>query len=94
MRKAAHHAVSALKLLGNEDRLMLLCLLSQGECCVSDMEAQLGIAQPTLSQQLAVLRRENAVSTRREGKNIFYQVADARLLALLQTLYAQYCPAA
>ncbi|MCD2164205.1 MAG: metalloregulator ArsR/SmtB family transcription factor [Comamonas sp.] len=94
MRQAAHHAVSALKLLGNEDRLLLLCHLSQGECCVSDMEVQLGILQPTLSQQLAVLRRENAVSTRREGKNIFYQVADARLLALLQTLYAQYCPAA
>lgn len=94
MREAAQHAVSALKLLGNEDRLLLLCHLSQGECCVSDMEAQLGILQPTLSQQLAVLRRENAVSTRREGKNIFYQVADARLLPLLQTLYAQYCPAA
>ncbi|GAB2822142.1 metalloregulator ArsR/SmtB family transcription factor [Comamonas piscis] len=94
MREAAQQAVGALKLLANEDRLLLLCHLSQGECCVSDMEAQLGILQPTLSQQLAVLRRDNAVSTRREGKNIFYQVADARLLALLQTLYAHYCPAA
>ena len=94
MRHSAQQAVGLLKLLGNEDRLLLLCELSQGECGVSELEQRLGIRQPTLSQQLAVLRRENAVSTRREGKNIFYQVADARLLALLQTLYAQYCPAA
>lgn len=93
MRHAAQQAVAALKLLANEDRLLLLCHLSQGECCVSDMESHLGILQPTLSQQLAVLRRENAVTTRREGKNIYYQVADARLLALLQTMYTQYCPA-
>ncbi len=93
MRAAAQEAVAALKVLANEDRLLLLCHLSQGECCVSDMEAHLGILQPTLSQQLAVLRRENAVTTRREGKNIYYQIADPRLLALLQTMYQQYCPA-
>ena len=93
MRAAAQDAVAALKVLANEDRLLLLCHLSQGECCVSDMEARLGILQPTLSQQLAVLRRENAVTTRREGKNIYYQIADPRLLALLQTMYQQYCQA-
>ena len=93
LRTAAAQAVGALKMLANTDRLLLLCHLSQGECCVSDLEAHLSILQPTLSQQLAVLRRENAVSTRREGKNIYYQVADPRLLALLQTMYQQYCPA-
>ena len=93
LRDAADQAVAALKVLANTDRLLLLCHLSQGECCVSDMEAHLGITQPTLSQQLAVLRRENAVTTRREGKNIYYQIADPRLMALLQTMYAQYCPA-
>ena len=93
MRAAAQQAVAALKVLANTERLLLLCHLSQGECCVSDMDAHLGITQPTLSQQLAVLRRENAVTTRRDGKNIYYQVADPRLLALLQTMYAQYCPA-
>ena len=92
MRAAAQQAVAALKLLANEDRLLLLCELSQGECCVSDLEARLGILQPTLSQQLAELRREDAVTTRRDGKNIYYAIADTRLLALLQTMYAQYCP--
>ncbi len=93
MRQAAGQAVSALKLLANEDRLLLLCQLSQGEHCVSDLEAQLGIRQPTLSQQLAVLRQQGLVSTRREGKHIFYSVADPKTLAILHTLYGLYCPA-
>lgn len=92
MRQAAGQAVSALKLLANEDRLLLLCQLSQGEHCVSELEAQLGIRQPTLSQQLAVLRQQGLVSTRREGKHIFYSVADAKTLAILNTLYGLYCP--
>ncbi len=92
LRQAAGQAVSALKLLANEDRLLLLCQLSQGEACVSDLEARLGIRQPTLSQQLGVLRNEGVVETRREGKNIFYRVASPELLQLLATLYQLYCP--
>jgi len=60
--------------------------------CVSDLEAQLGIRQPTLSQQLGVLRNEGVVSTRREGKNIYYSVADPALLDILAVLYRLYCP--
>jgi ArsR family transcriptional regulator len=89
---AANEAVAALKLLGNPERLLLLCQLAQGEQCVGELQAALGIQQPTLSQQLGVLRAEGAVSTRRDGKNIYYQVADARLLQLLQLLYRLYCP--
>ena len=92
LRQAAGQAVSALKVLANEDRLLLLCQLSQGEMCVGDLEQALGIRQPTLSQQLGVLRNEGVVSTRREGKNIFYNVADARLLKVLELLYRLYCP--
>jgi DNA-binding transcriptional ArsR family regulator len=92
LRQAAGQAVSALKVLANEDRLLLLCQLSQGEMCVGDLEAALGIRQPTLSQQLGVLRNEGVVSTRREGKSIFYSVADARLLKVLDVLYRLYCP--
>ena len=62
MRSGAAAAVRMLKMLANEDRLLLLCQLSQGESCVSDLEAALGIRQPTLSQQLAVLRSEELVS--------------------------------
>lgn len=91
LRGAAGQAVAVLKLLANEDRL-LLCQLSQGEMCVSDLESALGIRQPTLSQQLSVLRTEGVVNTRREGKNIYYSVADAALLEILAVLYRLYCP--
>ncbi|MBB1602464.1 transcriptional regulator [Variovorax sp. UMC13] len=92
LRGAAGKAVAALKLLANEDRLLLLCQLSQGEMCVSDLEQTLGIRQPTLSQQLSVLRSEGVVDTRREGKNIFYSAADPALLEILAVLYRLYCP--
>ena len=92
LRQAAGQAVSALKLLANEERLLLLCQLSQGEMAVGDLEAALGIRQPTLSQQLGVLRGEGVVDTRRDGKRIFYSVADARLLQVLAVLYDIYCP--
>lgn len=94
LRQAAGQAVSALKVLANEDRLLLLCQLSQGEMAVGELEEVLGIRQPTLSQQLAVLRAEGVVDTRRDGKRIFYSVADARLLQVLAVLYSLYCPKA
>jgi DNA-binding transcriptional ArsR family regulator len=92
LRSAAAQAVAALKLLANEQRLLLLCQLSRGEMCVSELEECLGIHQPTLSQQLGVLRSEAVVNTRREGKNIFYSVADPALLEILAVLYRLYCP--
>ena len=92
LRKGARHAVAALKVLANEDRLLLLCQLSQGELCVSDLEERLDIHQPTLSQQLGVLRNEGVVDTRRDGKRIFYRIADTQLLQVLVALYGIYCP--
>jgi DNA-binding transcriptional ArsR family regulator len=92
LRGAASQAVGALKLLANEDRLLLLCQLSQGECCVSELEELLGIHQPTLSQQLGVLRSEEVVTTRRQGKNIYYSVAEPAMLEILALLYRLYCP--
>lgn len=92
LRGAAGQAVGALKLLANEDRLLLLCQLSQGEMCVSDLEEALDIHQPTLSQQLGVLRSEGVVATRRQGKNIFYSIADPAMLEILSVLYRLYCP--
>jgi len=92
LRRGASRAVGALKLLGNEDRLLLLCQLSQGEMCVSSLEERLAIRQPTLSQQLGVLRAEGVVSTRRDGKNIYYRVSDPSLVEILNVLYRLYCP--
>jgi ArsR family transcriptional regulator len=91
LRHSADDAVAALKVLANVERLLLLCQLSQGEMCVSELEEQLDIRQPTLSQQLGVLRTEGVVSTRRQGKNIFYSVADPRLLEIVAVLYRLYC---
>jgi DNA-binding transcriptional ArsR family regulator len=92
LRRAAGRAVGALKVLANEDRLLLLCQLAQGESCVSALEELLDIRQPTLSQQLGVLRAEGVVDTRREGKNIYYRVADPALLEIMAVLYRLYCP--
>lgn len=92
LRSGAAQAVMTLKLLANEDRLLLLCQLSQGERCVGELEQQVGIRQPTLSQQLGVLRSEGAVSTRRQGKNIYYSVAEPAMLEILALLYRLYCP--
>lgn len=91
MHQAAEDACRLMKALANADRLMLLCQLSQGEMSVGELEAALGILQPTLSQQLGVLRDEELVQTRREGKHIFYRVRSAPALAVLRVLYDQFC---
>ena len=91
MQLAATKASGLLKTLANPDRLLLLCQLTQGEHCVSEMEGLLGILQPTLSQQLGVLRQEGLVTTRREGKQIFYSIASKEALAVMQVLYQQFC---
>ena len=91
MRTAASEACGLLKVLGNPDRLMLLCQLSQGPLCVSELEASLGIGQPSLSQQLGILREEALVTTRREGKQIYYSINSNEALALMQVLYRLYC---
>jgi ArsR family transcriptional regulator len=92
LRIAAEQAVGALKLLANPERLLLLCQLSQGEFSVGELEEELDIHQPTLSQQLGVLRNQGVVGTRREGKNIYYSVADPAVLEILLVLYRLYCP--
>ena len=91
MKTAAAQACRLMKVLSNPDRLMLLCQLSQGEKRVGELEEILGIAQPTLSQQLTVLREEELVTTRRDGKRIYYQIASPQALAVMQVLYAQFC---
>lgn len=91
MRAAADGACRLMKTLSNPDRLLLLCQLSQGELRVGELEERLGIVQPTLSQQLAVLRDEGLVATRREGKHIHYRIASPQALAVMAVLYQQFC---
>jgi DNA-binding transcriptional ArsR family regulator len=93
MREAAAQACNLMKVLANPDRLMILCQLSQGELRVGELEERLGIVQPTLSQQLTVLREQQLVSTRREGKHIFYTLSSLQALAVIQTMYQLFCRA-
>ena len=91
MRAAAGNTCSLMKVLANPDRLLILCQLSQGERRVGELEALLGIVQPTLSQQLTVLREQQLVSTRRDGKNIYYMLSSPQAVAVINTLYEQFC---
>ncbi len=93
MREAADAACTLLKTLGNRERLLLLCQLIDGEKSVSELEELLDIHQPTLSQQLGVLRSEGIVETRRDGKRIYYSLASSEAVALLNTIYGIFCPA-
>src|SRR5260370_13884502 len=91
MQAAATKACALLKVLANPERLLLMCQLSQGELCVSELEERLGIRQPTLSQQLGVLRENAVVATRRDGKSIFYSIASQEAIAVMAVLYDQFC---
>ncbi len=91
LRQSADGASRLMKALSNPDRLLLLCQLAQGEKRVGELEAIVGILQPTLSQQLGVLRDEGLVSTRRDGKNIYYRIDSPQALAVLNVLYTQFC---
>jgi DNA-binding transcriptional ArsR family regulator len=91
IRSAAADACRLMKVLSNPDRLLLLCQLTQGERCVSELEELVGIAQPSLSQQLGVLRNDGLVATRRDGKNIYYRISNDQALAVMQVLYEQFC---
>jgi DNA-binding transcriptional ArsR family regulator len=91
LHASADRASNLLKCMANSDRLMLLCQLSQGEKSVGELETILDIRQPTLSQQLTVLREAELVATRRDGKNIFYRISSQSALAVMQVLSQQIC---
>lgn len=91
--QAANAAAAAalLKSMANADRLLLLCALVEGELSVGELGERSGLQQPSLSQQLAVLRREQLVATRREGKFVHYRIASPAVAALLTVLYQSFC---
>lgn len=91
VRASATQACTLLKTLANEDRLLILCQLSQGARNVGELETQLDIRQPTLSQQLTVLREEGLVTTERKGKYIYYSLSSTEAIHIIQTLYELFC---
>ncbi|MDC8445876.1 MAG: metalloregulator ArsR/SmtB family transcription factor [Nitrosomonas sp.] len=91
VRASASQACALLKTLANEDRLLILCQLSQGARNVGELETLLNIRQPTLSQQLTVLREEGLVATERKGKYVYYSLSSTEAMRVIQTLYELYC---
>ncbi|PPJ45327.1 ArsR family transcriptional regulator [Rhizobium sp. KAs_5_22] len=87
----ARAASTLLKALSHETRLLILCILSQGEKTVGEIESILGLQQAVVSQQLARLRLERIVTTRRDGRLIYYNITDPSLTALVSVLYDMYC---
>ncbi|WP_320203499.1 sulfite-sensing transcriptional repressor BigR [Agrobacterium rosae] len=87
----AGEVASLLKVLAHPVRLMLACALAEGEYSVGALEEKLGIHQPTLSQQLGILREAAVVETRREAKQIFYRLTEEKAAQLVQALYAIFC---
>ncbi|MCX7184528.1 MAG: metalloregulator ArsR/SmtB family transcription factor [Nitrosospira sp.] len=91
IRASAAGACSMLRVLANEDRLLILCQLIQGARNVGELEELLDIRQPTLSQQLTVLRTEGLVTTERKGKYIYYSLSSQEVIQIMQTLSKLYC---
>ncbi|MBE0388050.1 hypothetical protein PLUTE_a0931 [Pseudoalteromonas luteoviolacea DSM 6061] len=93
MADAAEKAEALLKIMANKNRLMILCCLQQSEMSVTELNAQVPLAQSALSQHLAGLRKANVVTTRREGQTIYYRVVDNNAAAMLEKLYELFCQA-
>ena len=91
MMDSAVTASRFLKAISHEGRLMILCYLASGEKSVTDLETLLSSRQAAVSQQLARLRSEGLVSARRQGKVIFYRLADKRATRILDVVYDIFC---
>ena len=91
MLENAMTASNFLKAISHEGRLMILCHLASGEKSVTDLERLLSSRQAAVSQQLARLRLEGLVEARRDGKIIYYALADKRATRILDVVYDIFC---
>ena len=93
MQQNASDAVSLLKGLANESRLMIMCVLSEGEVSVGELNKRIKLSQSALSQHLAVLRDQGLVQTRRESQTIYYRLEDTAAMNIIELLHEVYCKA-
>jgi DNA-binding transcriptional ArsR family regulator len=91
LMRNARDASDFLKAISNESRLLLLCLLAERERSVGELEAILGMRQSTVSQSLARLRYDDFVTTRRDGKTIYYSIANPDVKRVLTIIYDIFC---
>ena len=92
MTAAAGEASLLLKSLSHEGRLLLLCQLADGEKSVGELTEALGLRQASISQQLARLRAEGLVTTRKEGQSVFYRLENDRARKVIELIHSFYCP--
>lgn len=91
MASNAEHATEFLKALAHQGRLLILCVLAEGEKSVGELEEILSLRQPTVSQQLARLRADGLVAPRRDGKTIYYSLASEEARVVIGALYDVFC---
>jgi len=91
MQRNASDAVNLLKGLANESRLMIMCVLSEGEVSVGQLNQRIKLSQSALSQHLAVLRDQELVQTRRESQTIYYRLSDSAAMNVIELLHNVYC---
>jgi len=91
MQRNAADAVNLLKGLANESRLMIMCVLAEGEVSVGQLNTRIKLSQSALSQHLAVLREQNLVKTRRESQTIYYRLAETPAMRVIELLHDVYC---
>lgn len=92
MQAAADDASELLKSMANRHRLLILCRLVEGERSVGQLAEFLGIRDSTVSQHLALLRREGLIAGRRDGQTIWYRIESEPALNVVKALYASFCP--
>ena len=91
MQRNASDAVNLLKGLANESRLMIMCVLTEGEVSVGELNKRIELSQSALSQHLAVLRDQGLVKTRRESQTIYYSLAETPAMNVIELLHNVYC---
>jgi DNA-binding transcriptional ArsR family regulator len=92
LREHVSEAVDFLKTLANDNRLLILCTLLEGEQNVGELNEKLALSPSALSQHLAWLREAELVSTRRQSQSIYYQIADERVMKIMVLLKDMFCP--
>ena len=91
MQRNAQQAADLMKALSHPSRLMILCLLTQGELCVGDLLQHSELSQSSFSQHLMVLRNHSLVSTRKDKQMVYYKLADPNSKKVIELLHKLYC---
>jgi len=92
MREHACEAAAVLRLIGNENRLLILCSLVEGEMGVGALQDRSNLSQSAFSQHLAKLREDGLIAARRDSQNIYYHISDGRIMMLMSALAEIFCP--